>query len=215
MCSDFVPLPGCIFAEILLGKPLFPGRNVVHQLELITDLLGTPSPEVIAKVRRCTGAAQRRPGACEEAAQAWGIRFYRRMRMSCAGAALYKPGTWVSFWCMDASSGARVLVLVSQRGKRDGACSMCVLWTWRQVRNEKARRFLMNMRKKPGIPFEQYFPRADKGALRLLRRLLAFDPAERPTAGAWEGGRPIELAAGTATGFAAPHGLRRPGCNLE
>ena len=90
---------GCIFAEILLGKPLFPGRNVVHQLELITDLLGTPSPEVISKVR-----------------------------------------------------------------------------------NEKARRFLMNMRKKPGIPFEQHFPRADPGALRLLRRLLAFDPAERPTA---------------------------------
>lgn len=90
---------GCIFAEILLGKPLFPGRNVVHQLELITDLLGTPSPEVIAKVR-----------------------------------------------------------------------------------NEKARRFLLNMRKKPGISFEQHFPRADPGALRLLRRLLSFDPAERPTA---------------------------------
>ena len=43
---------GCIFAEILLGKPLFPGRNVVHQLELITDLLGTPSPQVVAKVIR-------------------------------------------------------------------------------------------------------------------------------------------------------------------
>lgn len=41
---------GCIFAEVLLGKPLFPGRNVVHQLELITDILGTPPPEVIAKV---------------------------------------------------------------------------------------------------------------------------------------------------------------------
>jgi serine/threonine protein kinase len=40
---------GCIFAEVLLSKPLFPGRNVVHQLELITDLLGTPSAEVIAK----------------------------------------------------------------------------------------------------------------------------------------------------------------------
>jgi serine/threonine protein kinase len=37
---------GCIFAEILLGKPLFPGRNVVQQLELITDLLGKPAPEV-------------------------------------------------------------------------------------------------------------------------------------------------------------------------
>lgn len=56
---------GCIFAEILLGKPLFPGRNVVHQLELITDLLGTPSPEVIAKVRTKSSraAAGRRRGA--------------------------------------------------------------------------------------------------------------------------------------------------------
>lgn len=89
---------GCIFAEVLLGKPLFPGRNVVHQLELITDLLGTPSPEVIAKVR-----------------------------------------------------------------------------------NEKARRFLSNMRKKPGISFDQHFPKADKAALNLLRRLLAFDPSDRPT----------------------------------
>lgn len=90
---------GCIFAEILLGKPLFPGRNVVHQLELITDLLGTPSPEVIAKVR-----------------------------------------------------------------------------------NDKARRFLLNMKKKSGVPFEQHFPRAAPGALRLLKRLLSFDPAERPSA---------------------------------
>ena len=40
---------GCIFAEVLCGRPLFPGRNVVHQLELITDLLGTPGPEEVAK----------------------------------------------------------------------------------------------------------------------------------------------------------------------
>jgi mitogen-activated protein kinase 1/3 len=31
---------GCIFAEILSSRPLFPGKNVVHQLEIITDLLG-------------------------------------------------------------------------------------------------------------------------------------------------------------------------------
>lgn len=61
--SKFPPLPllqytpaidiwsiGCIFAEMVTGKPLFPGKNVVHQLELITDLLGTPSPEAIARV---------------------------------------------------------------------------------------------------------------------------------------------------------------------
>ncbi|KAM7475315.1 hypothetical protein LguiB_022558 [Lonicera macranthoides] len=42
---------GCIFAEMLSGKPLFPGKNVVHQLDLMTDLLGTPSPESIARIR--------------------------------------------------------------------------------------------------------------------------------------------------------------------
>jgi serine/threonine protein kinase len=41
---------GCIFAEVLTGKPLFPGKSVVHQLDLITDLLGTPPPEIISGV---------------------------------------------------------------------------------------------------------------------------------------------------------------------
>jgi serine/threonine protein kinase len=54
--------------------------------------------------------------------------------------------------------------------------------TTAQVRNEKARRFLMSMRHKPGIPFQAFFPRAAPGALALLKRLLAFDPADRPSA---------------------------------
>lgn len=41
---------GCIFAELLTGRPLFPGKNVVHQLDLITDLLGTPSFETLSRV---------------------------------------------------------------------------------------------------------------------------------------------------------------------
>lgn len=45
---------GCIFAEMLTGKPLFPGKNVVHQLDLMTDLLGTPSQESIARVSLCS-----------------------------------------------------------------------------------------------------------------------------------------------------------------
>ncbi|PON49793.1 Serine/threonine protein kinase [Trema orientale] len=90
---------GCIFAEMLTGKPLFPGKNVVHQLDLMTDLLGTPPPESIARIR-----------------------------------------------------------------------------------NEKARRYLSSMRKKQPVPFAQKFPNADPLALRLLERLLAFDPKDRPTA---------------------------------
>lgn len=34
---------GCILAELLLGKPMFPGRDYHHQLSLILDILGTPS----------------------------------------------------------------------------------------------------------------------------------------------------------------------------
>ncbi|XP_057509120.1 mitogen-activated protein kinase 19-like [Actinidia eriantha] len=90
---------GCIFAEVLTGKPLFPGKSVVHQLDLITDLLGTPSADTISGVR-----------------------------------------------------------------------------------NEKARRYLTNMRKKQPVSFGEKFPSADPSALRLLQRLLAFDPNDRPTA---------------------------------
>ncbi|XP_052736039.1 mitogen-activated protein kinase 10 isoform X7 [Vigna angularis] len=90
---------GCIFAEVLIGKPLFPGKNVVHQLDLMTDLLGTPSLDTISRVR-----------------------------------------------------------------------------------NDKARRYLTSMRKKQPIPFAQKFPNADPLALRLLEKLLAFDPKDRPTA---------------------------------
>jgi len=37
---------GCIFGEMLGRKPLFPGNDYIHQLKLITKLLGTPSAEV-------------------------------------------------------------------------------------------------------------------------------------------------------------------------
>ncbi|XP_075481731.1 LOW QUALITY PROTEIN: mitogen-activated protein kinase 20-like [Primulina tabacum] len=90
---------GCIFAEVLTGRPLFPGKNVVHQLDMITDLLGTPSMDTISRVR-----------------------------------------------------------------------------------NEKARRYLTSMRKKQPVPFAQKFLNADPLAIRLLERLLAFDPKDRPTA---------------------------------
>ncbi|XP_057571327.1 mitogen-activated protein kinase 7 isoform X3 [Hippopotamus amphibius kiboko] len=41
---------GCIFGEMLARRQLFPGKNYVHQLQLIMTLLGTPSPAVIQAV---------------------------------------------------------------------------------------------------------------------------------------------------------------------
>ncbi|CAL5024146.1 unnamed protein product [Urochloa decumbens] len=90
---------GCIFAEVLTGTPLFPGRNVVHQLDLITDLLGTPSLESLSRIR-----------------------------------------------------------------------------------SENARKYLIGMQKKLPVPFSHKFHNADPLALRLLERLIAFDPKDRPTA---------------------------------
>jgi serine/threonine protein kinase len=39
---------GCIFAEMLGRKALFPGRDYLHQLRLIIDVLGTPTEEDLA-----------------------------------------------------------------------------------------------------------------------------------------------------------------------
>ncbi|RKO97689.1 hypothetical protein CXG81DRAFT_25546 [Caulochytrium protostelioides] len=41
---------GCIFAEMLEGKPLFPGKDHVHQFSIITELLGTPPDDVIQTI---------------------------------------------------------------------------------------------------------------------------------------------------------------------
>ncbi|GJS32354.1 mitogen-activated protein kinase 9, partial [Tanacetum coccineum] len=39
---------GCTFGELLTGKSLFLRISVVHQLDLMTDLIGTPSVDTIA-----------------------------------------------------------------------------------------------------------------------------------------------------------------------
>jgi len=38
------------------------------------------------------------------------------------------------------------------------------------------------MRKKKPVPFSQKFPNVDPLALRVLERMLAFEPKDRPTA---------------------------------
>jgi serine/threonine protein kinase len=49
-CSEYhTPIDmwsvGCIFAELLGRKPLFPGKDYVHQLNLITKVIGSPSDD--------------------------------------------------------------------------------------------------------------------------------------------------------------------------
>ncbi|XP_075422634.1 mitogen-activated protein kinase 7 isoform X3 [Ascaphus truei] len=41
---------GCIFAEMLGRRQLFPGKNYIHQLQLIMTVLGTPSSQVIRAI---------------------------------------------------------------------------------------------------------------------------------------------------------------------
>jgi mitogen-activated protein kinase 1/3 len=39
---------GCVLAELILGRPLLPGKNVYRQLELVSKLIGSPTQEDLA-----------------------------------------------------------------------------------------------------------------------------------------------------------------------
>jgi len=41
---------GCVFAEMALGRPLFPGVNTKDQLKKIFKVLGTPTPEIYPEI---------------------------------------------------------------------------------------------------------------------------------------------------------------------
>lgn len=41
---------GCIMAELLTGKTLFPGSDHIHQLNLIMEILGTPNDDFMKKI---------------------------------------------------------------------------------------------------------------------------------------------------------------------
>ena len=41
---------GCIFAELLVGKALFPGKDEMDQMTQITNIMGMPSEEVVKKI---------------------------------------------------------------------------------------------------------------------------------------------------------------------
>jgi len=54
---------GCILAELLRRKPLFQGRDYLHQLHLVIELLGTPTEEDLAdmtdEAKRYVGSMNR------------------------------------------------------------------------------------------------------------------------------------------------------------
>jgi serine/threonine protein kinase len=42
---------GCILGEMLLGKPLFPGRHYVDQLNHIFSIIGSPTKDDLTSIR--------------------------------------------------------------------------------------------------------------------------------------------------------------------
>ena len=42
---------GCILAELLLGKPIFPGTSTLNQLDRILEVTGMPSKEDIMSIK--------------------------------------------------------------------------------------------------------------------------------------------------------------------
>lgn len=42
----------CIFAEMILARPLFPGKDRIDQFRVITQLVGSPPEDMIANVTK-------------------------------------------------------------------------------------------------------------------------------------------------------------------
>jgi cyclin-dependent kinase 10 len=45
-CDAFNRAAGCILGELLAHRPLLPGKSEINQVELIIDLLGTPTESI-------------------------------------------------------------------------------------------------------------------------------------------------------------------------
>lgn len=56
---------GCIFAEMLRRKPIFPGKNTQHQLQLVITCLGSVEPETLKRVPndKCRKFIESLPGS--------------------------------------------------------------------------------------------------------------------------------------------------------
>ncbi|KHJ95875.1 hypothetical protein OESDEN_04174 [Oesophagostomum dentatum] len=50
---------GCITAELMLGKPLFPGEDTNAQYEMITTLCGSPDEDLMRKIEATSPATRR------------------------------------------------------------------------------------------------------------------------------------------------------------
>lgn len=46
----------CVFGEMLVGKPILAGESDGHQLEIIFDLVGTPTEETMPGWKSLPGA---------------------------------------------------------------------------------------------------------------------------------------------------------------
>jgi serine/threonine protein kinase len=63
---------GCIFAELLRRRPMYQGRDQLHQLQLILAQLGTPSAEDLSRVDpRCRARAACRPESAPPSTPPW------------------------------------------------------------------------------------------------------------------------------------------------
>jgi hypothetical protein len=65
---------GCILAELLHRKPLFPGKDYIDQLKLIIRTLGTPSDEELGFISAPKARAYIKALAQVEVRVRWGLR---------------------------------------------------------------------------------------------------------------------------------------------
>ncbi|RVX09808.1 Mitogen-activated protein kinase-like MMK2 [Vitis vinifera] len=142
---------GCILGEIMTRQPLFPGRDYVHQLRLITE--NTFAAGVIHYQSVLT--------------------IFYGAPLFCHFCSLHGP-VLALFTCQLDSVRSHFSLPIALIGSPDDS-SLGFL------RSDNARRYVRQLPQYPRQQFQARFPNMSPGAIDLLEKMLVFDPNRRIT----------------------------------
>ncbi|KAK4365415.1 hypothetical protein RND71_016773 [Anisodus tanguticus] len=141
---------GCILGEIMTREPLFPGKDYVHQLRLITELLGSPD-DASLQFLRSDNARRYVRQLPKYPKQQFSARFHNMSPMA-----------------VDLLEKMLVSYGVLLGSPDDASLQF--------LRSDNARRYVRQLPKYGKQQFSARFPNMSPMAVDLLEKMLVFDP---------------------------------------
>ncbi|CAJ0927959.1 unnamed protein product [Ranitomeya imitator] len=156
---------GCIMAELLKGKALFPGNDYIDQLKRIMEVVGTPNSEFLMKISSEHDGNQ------------------GKHRVTKRGPAISNPMfTLVTGDLGIVGRWRAVCVTALQRPNSDAAAIRIVVGIAAASLSVTARRYIESLPHMPQQDLNEVFRGANPLAIDLLKRMLILDSDNRITA---------------------------------